>query len=126
MSWWDTKYLLKQNFLYFSLIRYISELYECEAPIIYIIHGSKENKKVLHDHLNKKKINNCIPEKGKEYIIWDEVKMEKYINELVEKVANKEGKPEIIKILEEIAKVNLNNSEDIKNLIENFVKLEED
>ncbi len=52
--------------------------------------------------------------------------MEKYINELVEKVANKEGKPEIIKILEEIVKINLNNSEDIKNFIENFVKLEED
>lgn len=52
--------------------------------------------------------------------------MEKYINELIEKVAIKEGKPETIKILEEIAKINLNNSEDIKNLIENFVKLEDD
>ncbi len=51
--------------------------------------------------------------------------MEKYINELIEKVANKEGKLEIIKIIEEIEKTNLNNSEDIKNLIENLVKLED-
>ncbi|MCP6718658.1 MAG: hypothetical protein KJI71_00315 [Patescibacteria group bacterium] len=52
--------------------------------------------------------------------------MENFINELIEKVANKEGKPEIIKIIEEIEKINLNNSEDIKNLIENFVKLGDD
>lgn len=53
----------------FSLKRYISELNEWENPIFYIIHGSNENKKILQDQLNKKKINNCIPEKGKEYLI---------------------------------------------------------